>query len=356
MKPNRNSTGANRSRRNPLNLVRSATFTLTGCVLWLMFPAGLLAASRGTNGPSVILVVGAAGEAEYGSNFLRQTTQWQQACDKADCQPVIIGTDSSAQTNDLELLRRALDDEPKDGQKQLWLVLIGHGTFDGKESWFNLRGPDISAGVLARWIQPFHRSLAIINTAPCSGPFINQLSGTNRVIITATRAGNEQNFTRFGEYFADSLTNPEADLDHDGQVSVLEAFLTASRKTAEFYKVSGRILTEHALLDDNGDQLGTPPDWFHGLHAVKQAKDGAALDGLLALQFRLIPAPEDQGLSQEQLAQRDSLEQAIVLQREKKAQMSESDYYRDLEKLLVQLARWYADNTVPVTNGPRQNP
>ncbi len=46
-----------------------------------------------------------------------------------------------------------------------------------------------------------------------------------------------------------------ADLDKDGQVSLLEAFLIASRRTLEFYKVEGRIATEHALIDDNGDGL-----------------------------------------------------------------------------------------------------
>ena len=154
----------------------------------------------------------------------------------------------------------------------MWLVLIGHGTFDGKEARFNLRGPDVSADELALWLKPFRRPLAVIDTASCSAPFLNLLSATNRVIITATRSGNEQNFTRFGQYLAQALTDPEANLDKDGQVSLLEAFLTASHQAAEFYKLQGRLVTEHALLDDNGDGLGTPADWFRGLRAIKRPK------------------------------------------------------------------------------------
>jgi hypothetical protein len=179
------------------------------------------------------------------------------------------------------------------------------------------------------------------------------LSGTNRVIITATRSGNEQNYTRFGQYFAEALKNPQADIDQDGQVSLLEAFLTASRQAGEFYKVRGRLVTEHALLDDNGDGLGTPADWFRGLRATKKAKDGAALDGLLAQQFRLIPSPAERALTPEQVAQRDALEKAVLLHREKKAQMPEEDYYRELERLLLQLARFYTSTST--TNAASAN-
>ncbi len=183
---------------------------------------------------TVIIVVGAPGEAEFGTNFVRQASLWEKACQQADCGRITLGLDASSQTNDFERLKQALESEPKDGPSDLWLVLIGHGTFDGKEARFNLRGPDVSATELALWLQPFHRRMAIINTASSSAPFINKLSRTNRVIITATRSGNEMNFARFGQYFCEAITNPEADLDKDEQVSLLEAFLMASRQAGEF--------------------------------------------------------------------------------------------------------------------------
>ena len=137
-------------------------------------------------------------------------------------------------------------------------MVIGHGTFDGKEAKFNLRGPDLSAADLAEWLKPFRRPVAVINCASASSPFINKLSATNRVIIAATRSGYEQNYARFGEYISSAVADPQADLDKDGQTSLLEAFLMASRRVAEFYNTEGRLATEHALLDDNGDGLGTP--------------------------------------------------------------------------------------------------
>lgn len=302
---------------------------------------------------SVILVVGAPGTQEYGTNFLSQAARWQSACRQADARLMTVGLKPASETNDLELLKQTLADEPKDGSGQLWLVLIGHGTFEANEAQFNLRGPDFSATDLATWLKPFHRPMAIIDTTACSGPFINKLSAPNRVIVTATRSGDEQNFTRLGQYLAEALTDPKADIDQDGQVSLLEAFLTASRQVGDFYKLQGRLAPEHALLDDNGDGLGTPPDWFRGLRPVKKPVKGQA-DGLLAQQFRLIPSPEERNLTPEQTAQRDSLEKAVLLLREKKTQMPEADYYRELESLLLRLARFYYPAG---TNGvPRQAP
>jgi hypothetical protein len=304
-----------------------------------------VASARGTTNTTVLVVVGAPGEAEYGSNFVHQAELWQKACAQAQCPAVLFGLDENSATNDFDRLKQALEIEPKDGPGQLWIVLIGHGTFDGKEARFNLRGPDVSATDLAAWLKPFHRPLAVINTASSSGPFLAKLSGTNRVIITATRSGYEQYYTRFGEHFAEAIGDPKADLDKDGQVSLLEAFLIASREATEFYKVEGRLATEHALLDDNGDGLGTPADWFRGLRASKTPKNGAAADGLLANQFHLIPSDEERKLTAEQRAQRDALERAVLVHREKKGKMPEAEYYAELEKLLLELAKFYDANS-----------
>jgi hypothetical protein len=298
-------------------------------------------ASAPDNRTTVIVVVGAPGDADHGSNILHQAATWQTACSAAGARIITIGLEATASTNDYDLLKATLACQPEQGADQLWLVLIGHGTSDGREARFNLRGPDVSATDLAQWLKPFRRPLALIDTTACSAPFLNKLCAANRVVITATRSGSEQSFARFGQYLADALTDPQADLDHDGSVSLLEAFLTASHQTAESYKVQGRLASEHALLEDNGDGLGTPADWFRGLRAVKKASDGASPDGLLAQQFRLFPSPEDRNLTPEQIAQRDALEKAVLLHREKKAQMPEDDYYRELETLLLQLARCY---------------
>ncbi|MBU6402371.1 MAG: hypothetical protein KGS61_18795, partial [Verrucomicrobia bacterium] len=213
--------------------------------------------------------------------------------------------------------------------------------FDGQEAKFNLRGPDLSASDLATWLQPFKRPLAVIDCSSASAPFLNKLSAAGRVIISATRSGYEQNYTRFGEYLAEAIADPRADLDKDGQTSLLEAFLTAARRVAEFYATAGRLATEHALLDDNGDGLGTPADWFRGLHAVKTARDGAALDGLRANQFCLVRNAAEQRMPAAIRAQRDELELAVARLRQAKAKLPQDEYYRRLEPLLVELAKLY---------------
>jgi hypothetical protein len=315
-----------------------------------------------SNRATVIIVVGAPGEEEFGSNFVRQASLWQKASEQANLHQITIGLrtaavsetsrsnseSSTSATNDYEDLKQVLLLEPKEGSSELYLVLIGHGTFDSKEARFNLRGPDVSATELATWLQPFRRPIAVIDTSSSSAPFLNKLSATNRVIITATRSGNEQNFTRFGQYFAEAITSPDADLDKDGQVSLLEAFLIASRRTTEFYKVEGRIATEHALLDDNGDGLGTQADWFRGLRAVKAPKEKAAVDGTFAQQFHVVRSYAENRLTEVQRKKRDEIEHAVFRHREKKGKIPEDQYYRDLEKMLLELARLYETNSASV--------
>ena len=192
--------------------------------------------------------------------------------------------------------------------RPLWIVLIGHGTFDGREAKFNLRGPDVTDLELAEWLAPIKRPVVVLDCTSASGPFLNRLSGENRVVVTATKSGHELNFARFGQYLAEAIADPRADLDKDGQVSLLEAFLTASSRVDEYYRTHSQLATEHALLDDNGDKLGTPADWFRGVRATRRAKDGAALDGLRAHQLHLIPSDRERDIPPAVRQRRDQLE------------------------------------------------
>ena len=298
-------------------------------------------AAPSTDRTTVIVVVGIAGSEEYGSLFSDEVLRWEQVSARAGAKFLAIGRNAAGPASDRDRIRQSLEAEPKGGLGKLWLVLIGHGTFDGTEAKFNLRGPDVSATDLAVWLRPFHRPLAVVDTASASAPFLAKLSGPGRVIITATRSGDEQNYARFGQYFIEALADPLSDLDKDGEVSLLEAFLSASARVAEFYKTEGRLATEHPLIDDNGDGLGTQPDWFEGVRAVKKARDGASVDGPLAHQFVLVPSAAEQKLPPEVRAQRDRLELAVARLREGKAGLAEDDYYARLEALLLQLARLY---------------
>lgn len=310
-------------------------------IIWLM--CSVLAGEPATSElrPSVIVVVGAEGSAEYGQQFPVWAARWRDAAKLGRADVAQIGlADADAET-DRERLKRHLTETTKSGPAPLWLILIGHGTFDGKVARFNLRGPDVSAGELAEWIKRIERPVAIVNCTSSSGPFLNELSGANRVVITATKSGHEYNFARFGDFLSAAISDPQADLDKDEQTSLLEAFLLASSRVHEFYSGEGRLMTEHALLDDNGDKLGTPADWFQGVRATKSAKDGAAVDGLKAAQWHLVRSSREEKLTAEVRQRRDDLEQELAQLRLKKRELAEDEYLKLIEPLLVELAKLY---------------
>jgi hypothetical protein len=315
----------------------------------LALAGSCLAAAQTNEQRSLVLVIGAAGEPEYAEQFNTWAELWRQAAVKGGFQTQVIGKDADGDHDKARLLR-VLAAESAKASGDLWLVFIGHGTFDGHDAKFNLRGPDISADELAAALKPCVRPLAVIQCASASGPFLPALSAPGRVIITATCSGYEVNATRFGGYLARAIADPAADLDKDGQTSLLEAFLLASREVERFYREQGRLATEHALLDDNGDGLGTPADWFRGVRAVKTAADGKSVDGVRAQQMILVRGETERELSPEARAQRDALEQRLSELRSKKSGMNETNYYGQLEGILVEIAKVYEAS--PATNRP----
>lgn len=226
----------------------------------------------------------------------------------------------------------------------VFIFFIGHGTFDGKIAKFNLPGPDLSTQDYAALLKDFpSRHLVIINTSSASGEFIKPLSAPGRVIVTATRSGMEQNATRFAEYFIAALTSKksedvkadaetngaEADADKNGRVSVLEAFEYAVKLTDEFYKQENRLVTEHALLDDNGDGTG---------HQKAEAGDGALAK---TTYFDSLPAQLAGGDEElkKLFAEKSRLESEVEQLKARKEQMKAEDYEAALEKLLIELAQ-----------------
>lgn len=291
---------------------------------------------------NVIVIVGAAGSEEFGRQFRQWSDRWSDAAKRGNAEITAIGlTDSENKISDHDQLQQLLAALNTTGSQPVWLIFIGHGTFDGKLARFNLRGPDLTLPELSDWVKPIQRPLTIVNCASCSGPFLNELSGPGRIIVTSTKSGHEYNFSRFGDFLSSAIGDPQADLDKDDQTSLLEAFLLASARTREFYENDGRLMTEHALLDDNHDRLGTPADWFQGVRAIKSAKNGASVDGLRANQLHLIHSPSEERLAGEVREKRDQLEQELAQLRTKKASLAEADYLQQIEPILVKLARLY---------------
>jgi hypothetical protein len=288
----------------------------------------------------LIVVVGAPGTDEYGKMFAEWRERIVAAGKLGKAAVDVVGGETASDTPDRKKLQDALSESGD--ARQLWLILIGHGTFDGKTARFNLRGPDVSAAELAEWLAAVPCPVAIIDCSSSSGPFIEKLSGEHRIIVTAAKNGFEQNFARFGDYFSRALTEPQADLDKDDQVSLLEAFLFASRRVEEFYTDENRLATEHALLDDNGDGLGTAADWFQGVRVVKHAKDAKqSPDGKLANQVHLVLSAQERQLSPEARARRDELEQQLLALAKRKDAMPVDEYYAAVETIALELAHIY---------------
>jgi hypothetical protein len=294
---------------------------------------------------TVIVVLGAPGADEYTPQFLAWSERWREAAEKGAAQFALIGDKGADdEVNDRTRLQQLLAEQAQHADVELvWLILIGHGSYDGQTAKFNLRGPDVTAEELTAWLAPISAPLALIDCTSASAPLLNVASAANRVVITATKSGYELNFARFGEYLAAAIDDPQADLDKDDQTSLLEAYLTACRGVAEFYESKARLATEHALLDDNGDGLGTPSAWFRGLRATQRAEEGAALDGLRAHQIHLVPSDRESQMPREVRRRRDELELTIAALQSEKESLGEDVYYRRLEPLMLELARLYAE-------------
>jgi hypothetical protein len=210
------------------------------------------------------------------------------------------------------------------------VVLIGHGSATGGQAAFNVAGPDLTAGDLAQLLRAFpSQRLVVVNTASASGPWIAALAAPGRVVITATRSAAEREQPVFARHFITALTGDSADADHNGRVSMLEAFTYARREVERFYTAEGRLRSEHALLDDNGDGQGSLEPGLAGG------------DGALAAAVFLGPAaPRAADAALAALYQRqDSLERLVADLRARRGGLDSIAYERRLEPLLLEMAR-----------------
>jgi hypothetical protein len=292
----------------------------------------------------VILVVGAAGTDEYGKQFDQWAENWNATIQSeveanASIQLVTIGPGNRSDQSDYQRLEAEIASTDS-ACRELWIVLIGHGTDDRASSKFNLRGPDVSASELNQWLAPLTCRVVFINCASASGAFVAKLKGENRIVVAATKSGAQHYFARFGGYLSEAIADPALDLDKDQQTSLLEAFIGASSRTQEFYTLDARLATELAIIDDNGDGLGTPADWFQGTRVIRKPKEGQP-DGLASNQVFLVRRGSEAQLTQEQRELRDALEAKLESLRSRKGLMDEDAYYGSIEPILLELARVY---------------
>ena len=212
----------------------------------------------------------------------------------------------------------------------LLVVLIGHGSFDNQQAKFNLIGPDLTAKDYAQLIGSLpNKRVVFVDCSSSSGEFVKPLSTEGRVVVTATRSGNEQNATVFADHFIAGLVDGAADADKNGRVSVLEAFNYATRMTADWYKQKNRLATEHALIDDNGDGTG---------HEEATAGDGT-LSKVVYLDSKNVEEAAGSAELERLIKERQRLEEEVEKLKARKAEMKKDEYEAELERLLVDLAK-----------------
>ena len=220
---------------------------------------------------------------------------------------------------------------------ELWIVIFGHGSARGDEATVNLPGPDLSGNELAAMIDPLAvESIAIANASSASADFVERLSGPGRAIVTATRSVSERHAPVFGGFFSEGFKDRRADVDKDERVSLLEAFDYARIAVARAFEEDGRMATEHPMLDDNGDKKGS----------LEPKAAGGEVDGVLASRLflgseatQVAGSPELDRLR----ARKDELEDRIAQLRAQRGAHDEEVYLRELETLLLDLARTNAD-------------
>jgi hypothetical protein len=215
---------------------------------------------------------------------------------------------------------------------QLTVILMGHGSSRFGEARINNAGPDITASEFAAMLEPMEGvDIAVINTTSASFPFSQALSAPGRVIISATRSPAERYDTMFAGFLIDALEQRNADLDRNGQLSLLEVFNHTRRSVEAWYEEQGRLATEHAVMDDSGN--GSFVAESRPLEGEGLLAEVAYLDTLQLSRGQLSPQ------ARELRTRMQELERSVVLLRGRKADYLESEYWQRMESLLVELAR-----------------
>jgi hypothetical protein len=308
----------------------------TCCALVLVL---LTCASAYAGDRYALVVTGAPGGDQYAEKYERWRTSFASTLkDKFGYAPertlMLSGVEGpGVQKSTRENVRKAFGDLRLRITKedQLLVLLIGHGTsMDGDEAKFNLVGPDLSAAEWAELVRPIAGRVVFVNTTGASFPFLKTLAARGRIVLTATDAAAQQFETVFPGYFVKAFDDPAADLDKNGRVSVWEAFTYASNGVRQWFEQKGQLPTERPLLDDTGAGVGREaqnPGTDGALARVTYLEPDAAVT---------LPADAAQAVL---VRRRIALEQQLEELKARKESTPADQYDRELERILVELAR-----------------
>ena len=238
----------------------------------------------------VLIIGGAAGEKSFYDAFWSATSRFHQlltdeygyTSEQITFLFEDMGPSEETQLVDTEAKREqvlaaftqlAETVQPSD---QLVLFMLGHASRTGRGSVkFNLPRRDITEAEYVTLINsiPAERQVLIFGF-PYSGKLVPQLSKPGRIIITSSSPNEGYSLQAgFGNVFVDAFFAAANDTDRNGDISLLEAFLSLQARTKDFYEKDGNVQSEHPHLDDNGDGNAT-----RNLTIVREETD----DGTLA--------------------------------------------------------------------------
>lgn len=283
------------------------------CFLILLILTPLIASAR----VYVTIIQGLGGNEDYARQFDEQTNITAAAAARiaGKDQVTVLSGKQATRKNILTHFRKQQQSVTA-GDRSV-LFLFGHGSFDGQQYKFNIPGPDLTGIDLGEVLNASRAKLQLlVDTSSSSGAILKDLKSDTRIIITATRNGNERNAPHFGNYFVAALSDHSADTDKNDSISAEEAFTYAERLTQDYYKKEGHLATEHPQLE-----------------------------GKLAGQFniaRLVSEQENSSnpAAAELIRQRQEIDRKIDDLKSRKDEFSNSDdYYNQLQDLLLQLSR-----------------
>jgi hypothetical protein len=232
-------------------------------------------------------------------------------------------------------VRKLFAEIKKGGAKDdfVFVVLLGHGTYDGDVAKFNLVGPDLTAKDWNDLLAGVQGRVTLVNTTEASFPFLESLTAKGRVVITATDSAAQKYATVFPEYFVKALKEASTDLDKNGRTSIYEVFAVASASTKQHYEQRGQLTTERAVLDDNGDGKGR--------EASADGPDGGVAR-IAYLDAEAIPANASPELA-ELIKRRRTLEAQAEEHKQLKGVMPDAEWQAQFEKLMLELAQVSAE-------------
>ena len=300
-------------------------------VLSLLVPALSFAESRWA-----IIISGASGGEKYAEQMATWRNDMRAALvDRYQFKPEFVKmfvdeTATSGDKGSAENVRKFFAEMKKTSSKDdfVFIVLLGHGTYDGNVAKFNLVGPDMTASDWTTLLNGIQGRVALVNTTEASFPFLETLTSKGRVVITATDSAAQKYATVFPEYFVKAMKEASTDLDKNGRTSIFEVFTAASASVKQHYEQRGQLTTERALLDDNGDGKGR--------EATAEGPDGG-IARIAYLDSEVVSATASPELAA-LISRRRALEQQAEEHKELRGVMPEAEWQKTFEKLRLDMA------------------